>query len=125
MQSILIDTDIAIDFLRGSTKAKTLIVALWQHNTAYLSMLSLYELYAGMHSSETITTENFIAACHIEPLTQDITRLASQHYQDYRKKGVTLTTVDCLIWATAKMNHHKIATRNLRHYPDKNILFDY
>lgn len=122
MQTVMIDTDIAIDFLRGSTKARELIVPLWQSDTAYLSLLSVYELYAGMQPKEKEITENFIRACRIEPLTLNITQQASECYQSYRKQGITLTAIDCLIWATAKTNHHKLATRNIKHYPDKNIL---
>lgn len=122
MATILIDTDIAIDFLRGLPEAKELIIPLWEQDFAFLSILSTYELYAGMQTKEKEVTDNFIQACKIEALTLSITQKASEYYQHYRKQGITLTTVDCLIFATAKINDHKIATRNLRHYPDKNIL---
>jgi hypothetical protein len=123
MQTVLIDTDIAIDFLRGLPAAKALIMPLWENNAAFLSLLSVYELYAGMHPKEKEATHDFIHACRIESLTLEITQQASAGYQYYRKKGITLTTVDCLIWATAKINYHKIATRNIRHYPDTDALF--
>lgn len=122
MQSILIDSDIAIDFLRGLSKARDLIVPLWKADKAFLSLLSVYELYAGMQPKEKEDTENFIRACRIESLTLEIAEKASESFRNYRKQGLTLTSIDCLIYATAKVNHHKIATRNLRHYPDKNIL---
>jgi len=32
--------------------------------------------------------------------------------------------MNCIIAATAKMNNHKVATRNVRHYPDTEILFN-
>jgi len=34
----------------------------------------------------------------------------------------TLTSLDCLVNATAIINKHKIATRNKEHYPNKEIL---
>ncbi len=120
--SVLIDTDIAIDFLRGSTEARDLLIPLLTEKMVFLSLLSVYELYAGMQEKEQVSTDNFIQACQLAPLTLEITRCGSKAYQEYRKQGITLTTVDCLIWATAKINNHKIATRNLRHYPDKDIL---
>lgn len=123
MQTVLIDTDIAIDFLRGVTAAKDLIIPLWEKNIAFLSLLSVYELYAGMLTKEQTITDHFIRACRIEPLTMEITQNAANSYQEYRKRGISLTSIDCLIWATAIMNKHKIATRNLKHYPDKNIIF--
>jgi len=69
MQSVLIDTDIAIDYLRGSEEAARLLEQLWNNNTAHLSILSVYELYAGMRATEKEATEDFINACNIEPVT--------------------------------------------------------
>ena len=121
MQTVIVDTDIAIDYLRGAGYAKDLMLGLWDGNTAYLSILSVYELYAGMRKGEGEDTENFINACCIEPVTIEITRKAGDIY---RRKGVTLTSVDCLVNATAVIKNHKIATRNKDHYPDKKILLD-
>ncbi|OGT43466.1 MAG: hypothetical protein A3F42_08165 [Gammaproteobacteria bacterium RIFCSPHIGHO2_12_FULL_37_34] len=122
METVLIDTDIAIDFLRGLLETKNLILPLWENNIAFLSILSVYELYAGMHPKEQEITNHFIHACKIETLSLEITRHGAEIYQHYRKQGLTLTSIDCLIWATAKVKKHKIATRNFKHYPDKNIL---
>jgi predicted nucleic acid-binding protein len=44
-------------------------------------------------------------------------------YRKYRAKGVTLTSLDCLIAATASVKGYKVATRNLKHYPEKELLF--
>jgi len=123
MKTVLIDTDIAIDFLRGLNQAKSLITPLWEQNAAFLSLLSVYELYAGMQEKEKTATDNFIRACQIEPLTFEISQKAGELYRFYRKEGLTLTAIDCLIFATAKTQQHLIATRNLRHYPDKKLLY--
>lgn len=66
MQNVLVDTDIAIDYLRGLQYAKDLMLTLWDANTAYFSILSVYELYAGMKEDEQEDTENFITACNAE-----------------------------------------------------------
>ncbi len=123
MQTVIVDTDIAIDYLRGEEYAKELLFFLWETNTAYLSMLSAYELYAGMRDDEQEITENFINACNIEPVSIAITKKAGELYRHHRKQGTTMTSLDCLINATALVNGHKIATRNSKHYPDKKILF--
>lgn len=122
MQAVIIDTDIAIDYLRGNQDAKGLMFSLWDNNKAYLSILSVYELYAGMKDDEKEDTENFINACNIEPVTIEITKKAGELYRKYRGKGVTLTSLDCLINATAIVRKHKIATKNREHYPNKEIL---
>lgn len=123
MQAVIVDTDIAIDYLRGIQYAKDLMLFLWETNMAYLSILSVYELYAGMKEEELEDTENFIHACNIEPITLDITRRAGEFYRRYRTQGITLTAIDCLINSTAIIGNYKVATKNKSHYPDKKILF--
>ena len=125
MQTVLVDTDIAIDYLRGLQYARDLMLSLWDGDTAYLSILSVYELYAGMKEDEEEDTENLINPCRIEPITTKIARKAGDIYKQYRKDGITLTSIDCLVNSTAIVNGHKIATRNKEHYPDKKILLSF
>ena len=122
MQTVVVDTDIAIDYLRGIQYANAFMDSLWENNRAYLSILSVYELYAGMREDEREDTENFINACNIETITRDIANKGGELYRQNRIKGVTLTSTDCLVAATAVINGHKIATRNVSHYPDKKLL---
>ncbi len=122
MQTVLVDTDVAIDFLRGVPYANDLVLQLWEENAAYLSVLSIYELYAGMRGNEKKSTEAFIDACNIVPLTLDIAKKGGEMYSHYRKTGITITSIDCLIAATALMSSLKIATRNLKHYPEKGLV---
>ncbi|MEW6713652.1 MAG: PIN domain-containing protein [Nitrospirota bacterium] len=122
MQTVIVDTDIAIDYLRGYQYANELMLHLWDSNTAYLSILSVYELFAGMRDDETEDTEKFVNACLVEPVTIEITMKAGEIYRQYRKEGLTLTSIDCLVNATAVVRGHKIATKNKEHYPNKKIL---
>ena len=123
MQAVLIDTDIAIDYLRGESSAKDLILPLWKGSKAYLSILTVYELHAGMRENEREDTENFINACNIESITIEIAQKGGEIYRHYRRQGITLTSTDCLINATAIVKGHKIATRNKEHYPDKKMFW--
>ena len=122
MQTVLIDTDVAIDFLRGEPYARDLLLPLWDLSRAYLSVLTIYELYAGMKEKERESTDHFIGACLVEPVSQEIAARGGEWRAFYREKGITLTAVDCLIASTALLQGHKIATRNVRHYPDKKLL---
>ncbi len=122
-QTVLVDTDVAIDFLRGREYARSLLLPLWSENLAFISILSIYELYAGMRENEKDKTEDFMRAFQIEPVTVEVAREAGKIYRNYRQKGLTLTTADCIIAATARVRGHKIATNNTSHYPQKGILF--
>ena len=72
MPGVLIDTDIVIDFLRGDAYAKPLMGGLWKDCQAIISVLTVYELSAGMRDAEKVVTHNFIEACGIEPITPEI-----------------------------------------------------
>jgi predicted nucleic acid-binding protein len=118
MQTVLLDTDYVIDFLRGIS---SVIIPLLEANTAFLSILSVYELYAGMRPGEEQATDDFIQACHIEPVTIEIAKQAGIFRFKKRQKGITLSLVDCIIAQTASINNHQIATNNKKHYPDSSF----
>jgi len=118
MQTVLLDTDYVIDFLRGKSSA---IVPLLKENTAFLSILSVYELYAGMCPGEEQATDDLIQACRIEPVTMEIAKKAGIFRFKNRQKGMTLSIVDCVIAETARINNHQVATSNKKHYPESSF----
>ncbi len=122
MRKVLIDTDVVIDFLKGEIYSKDLIFPLWKTSTAYLSVLTIYELYAGIREKERDKTKDFIDACIIEDTTPEIAVKGGDLRRFYKEKGITLNVVDCLIAATAITRGYKIATRNIKHYPEKDII---
>lgn len=123
MPGVLIDTDIAIDFLRGVAYTQPLMGGLWNDDQAMISVLTVYELTAGMRDAEKVVTHDFIDACTVEAITPEIAFKGGELYRKYRAKGVTLTSLDCLIAATALVKGYKVATRNVKHYPEKGLLF--
>lgn len=124
MPVVLIDTDIAIDFLRGEAYAQPLLAGLWKSGQAVLSVLTVYELTAGMREKEKAATLNFIAACPILEVTSEIAIKGGELHLRYRGKGITLSSIDCLIAATALVKGGKVASRNVRHYPEKGLVLD-
>ena len=120
---VTIDTDVAIDFLRGDEIIKNTLLKLWETDIAHISILSVYELFAGMKENEKEYTLNFINASFVEPVSMGIAEHGGRLFKKYREKGITLTTVDCLIMATAHLKKYKIFTKNIRHYPEKGLLY--
>jgi len=86
MQTVLIDTDVTIDFLRGEPYARDLLLPLWDLSRAYLSVLTIYELYAGMKAKERESTGHFIGACLIEPVSQAIAARGGEWRAFYLEK---------------------------------------
>lgn len=124
MRHVVIDSDIAIDYLRGREYALKLLKKLWRSDSAFLSATTLFELYAGMRASEKESTENFIQACNILPVTSQISRVAGDLYRAQRKLGKTLDAIDCINHAVAIVHNFQLATRNVSHYPDCSRLLD-
>ncbi|MHB1664860.1 MAG: PIN domain-containing protein [bacterium] len=120
---IIIDTDIAIDFLRGDKTIENILSKLWENNITNISILSVYELFAGMKKNEKEDTLNFINASAVEPVSLKIAEYGGELFKKYRKTGITLTTVDCLIMATAYLKKYKIFTGNIKHYPEKELIY--
>lgn len=117
MPTVLIDTDIAIDYLRGVRSAGAYLLPLLDRDEAYMSILSAFELYAGMREREKEATENFIGACRIEPVTMMIAAEGGRLRREWRARGNNASAVDCLIAATALVRNHRLATNNAKHYP--------
>jgi predicted nucleic acid-binding protein len=124
MPAVLIDTDIAIDYLRGDQAILPLVNRLWREGQAMMSVLSVFELTAGMRDKEKGATMNFIAACSLVDLSAEISVKGGELYRTYRAKWITLSPIDCLIAATALVRGYKVATRNVKHYPEKGIILD-
>lgn len=124
MRRLLIDTDVAIDYLRGRHYARQLLEGLWQDGEACLSVVSVYELYAGLRPGEEAATEAFIDACRVLPVDRSVARAAGEWRRRWQAEGITLTTADCLIAGTARVHGLRVATRNVRHYPDPDLRFD-
>ncbi len=122
----IIDTDVCIDFLNGRDFAVKLFEDILNNNNCYVSILTHYELLKGAQSkSQRKTIQEFVNLIDVINLDDDIIKTGAEFYRNYRKKGITLSTVDCLIMATAKEKNLKIITRNIKHYPEKELLSEF
>ena len=122
----IVDTDVCIDFLKGQEFAVSLIKDLLFSGNASLSILTYYELLKGVYSKkQERAVKDFVKGFEIINIDNDIVEIGAKFYRDYRKKGITLSTVDCLIMATAKKYKLKIITRNVKHYPEKDLLSEF
>ncbi|MCD4700834.1 MAG: type II toxin-antitoxin system VapC family toxin [Candidatus Aegiribacteria sp.] len=112
---IFIDTDVMIDFLRGYAKAVTMVKG--SSGGIVLSSIVVAELYAGVKGKlELATLDDFIAFCHVAPVSGKIARLGGIYKRDYAKShGVGIA--DAIIAATAQLEELDLKTLNIKHYP--------
>ncbi|SMO66188.1 hypothetical protein SAMN06269117_1173 [Balnearium lithotrophicum] len=122
----IIDTDVCIDFLKGMDFAVELFSELLREGEVFLSILTHYELLKGAYTEkERKIIKDFVSMFKILNLNGNIIFTASEFYRKYRKRGITLSNIDCLIMATAKEYGLRIVTRNVRHYPENELLSEF
>jgi predicted nucleic acid-binding protein len=114
-RSLLIDTDVLVDFFRGYSKA----VAFVKTNSSHivLSSIVVAELYAGVKGDlELNALKNFISLFRVIPVTSEIAKTGGLYKRDYGKShGVGLA--DAIIAATCEAENAELKTLNIKHYP--------
>ena len=115
MISMLLDSDIAIDYLRGAPPA---VAFVREHESVIaLSAVTVAELFAGVRDGEeTGRLEEFVGLFPVIAVDGPIARQAGLHRRDYGPShGVGLA--DGMIAATAMARELRLQTLNVRHYP--------
>lgn len=114
-RSLLVDTDVLVDFFRGHSKA----VAFIKTNSSHivLSSIVVAELYAGVKGdSELSALESFLSLFRVIPVTLAIARTGGLYKRDYGKShGIGLA--DAIIAATCETENLELMTLNIKHYP--------
>ena len=115
IETVVLDTDILIDHLRGFTKAK-IFLALYdeQSISGIISTLTVMELLSGKSASEDIKR------IKIEKLLSlfkavDVTFSIAEKAGELRRKYAT-NPIDSIIAATALSSNLKLVTCNISHY---------
>jgi len=111
----LVDTDIWIDFLRGTPQAVTFVSKL--PNEVAISSISVAELYAGVRDgAETQALSDLLDTLEVIDLNRDIAQAGGLIRREHGKAhGLGLN--DALIAATALNRNACLYTLNLKHYP--------
>ena len=121
MSRHLLDSDILIWVLRGKAEAISFVSDLLKNEIPAISSLTIYEIWAGARPSEEAAISSFLSAFRIVPVNVDITRQGAEYYKQFRKKGMTLSSTDALIVATARTEQLILVTQNSRHFPMSDI----
>jgi len=111
----LIDTDVLIEYLRGSEPAARFLEGL--EADLLISAISVAELFSGAKGSEELTAlDQFMLAFEVIPVDERLARHGGTLRQEYHPShGVGLA--DALIAASAMASGAELLTFNKRHYP--------
>jgi len=113
--SLLLDTDILVDYLRGVPSAVTFVMD--HESEIALSSVTVAELYAGVRvGEETARLGELVELFPIISVDLQIARAAGTHRRDFGPSHNT-GLADAMIAATAEVRHLRLQTLNVRHYP--------
>lgn len=120
MNGILFDTDVLIDILRGNQKTLAQVEILTKtYQDFYCSTITIAEIFAGMKVKEETATRALLDSLTLISVDGKIAEIAGS--LKAKTKNRTLWLDDCLIGATAVLNHLALATKNVKHYPFKEL----
>ncbi len=112
---MLVDTDVLVDFFRGSSKAVAFVNA--NSTRIILSSIVVAELYAGIKGdAEQETLENFISLFRVIPVDVKIAKAGGLYKRDYGKSH-SVGLADALLAASAEAEKAELKTLNIKHYP--------
>lgn len=108
---------ILIWVLRGKAEAISFVTDLLKNEIPAISSLTIYEIWAGARPSEEAAISSFLSAFRMIAVSNEIARQAAEYSKQFRKKGMTLSSTDALIAATARTEQLILVTQNRRHFP--------
>jgi predicted nucleic acid-binding protein len=114
MESVkaVIDTNILIDYLNGSTKAKQ---ELNSFDELYVSLITWMEVLMGAaEGEEESEIREFLRRFKVQAVDEGV---AERAVAIRRKENIRLP--DAIIWATAQQLGIILVTRNTRDFPEK------
>jgi len=114
----LLDTSVAIDYLRGAEPATDLLEELISTGeTVAATEVVRFELLAGVRPHERDILEDFFAVLAWAPVDEAVVRTAAALARRFRKAHQGIDDVDYLIAGTAIVLEAELLTTNTRHFP--------
>lgn len=114
----LIDTDWAVDYLKGVDET---VRFLQDEQDLYISALSVGELVEGIEDSDRKearmdSLNDFLAGVTVLSFTRDAAVEFGKVRNTLRKRGELIGDIDTMIAATARVNDLTILTENTQHF---------
>lgn len=105
-----IDSDVLIDYFDGVSAS---LDELARYDTLLISRISWIETLVGAQTEEIANLrESFLRRFEMVELDAPIARAAISFRKEHR-----LRLPDAIIWASARVHHALLVTRNAKHFP--------
>lgn len=115
--SCVLDTDIAIDYLRRRDYAQHLLKSWAGKGLLAISTITHLEIYQGMKTGEERATNAFLVGLISVVVDRTIAQRAGSMLGELRAKGMTIGIADAIIAATSLHCGAPLLTNNVEHYP--------
>jgi predicted nucleic acid-binding protein len=120
--SILLDTTVLIDVLRGRRRAVERLIALRQHgDVPFTTPISVEEIHRGLRDTERAAAIRLFDGLRIAPIGRAEGVQAGDWRRDHAAAGTTLAQADCLIAAMAVALGVPLATGNPKDFPMREV----
>lgn len=115
-----LDTDILIEYFRGSEPIKRKIENLTEEDSVGLTWLTFYEFFKGIFLSGKLNEEKFLQGlaktCIIMEESYDAAKIGGEIYATLKKKGELINDADILIASIVKAHNAILVTNNEKHF---------
>ncbi len=116
--SILLDTTVLIDVLRGRRATAERLAALRRHrDVPFTTAISVEEIHRGLRDTERVAATRLFDGLRIAPIGRAEGVRAGDWRRDHASAGTTLAQADCLIAAAAVTVGVPLATGNPKDFP--------
>src|SRR3990172_9808015 len=118
MARYLLDTDAIIDYLLGVASSVSLVQDLARRDDFLCACdVVIAEVYAGLRPTDREKAQRLLAACYFLTTSPAAARQAGEWRYAHARRGMTLSTTDTLVAATAHAHQATVVTGNTRDYP--------
>jgi len=115
--SILLDTTVLIDVLRGRSAAGRVLGLRSAGEVPFVCCINVEEIWRGLRPGEEDGAARLLGGLRLAPLGLSEGRRAGTWRRDAAAEGETLSQADCLIAAAAVGVGARLATGNPKHFP--------
>lgn len=122
--TLLLDTTVLIDALRGSPAAARLR-ELRDNDVPFICAINVEEVIRGILEHETEVVSGLFEGLRVAPLGRQEGELAGTWRREFAKRGVTLSQADCLLAAAAVSVGATLATGNPKDFPMAEVTIEH
>ena len=115
--TVVVDTSILIDVLRGTRAAAAILREARRAGPVHASEVTRLEVLAGMRAAEEAATRKLFSALVWHPLDEEIAEISGALGRKWLPGNRGIDSADLAVAATALALDARLLTRNVKHFP--------